>query len=76
MQERGPNPRYRELCIAAERLAFRVHLHLEGRDHGARLSRLAVVDRDRHEVVALTLDKHGLEGTAIILLRYLRSRVR
>ena len=65
---------YEELHLAAEARGFRVFLELVSDERPTRLSRLAVVDRDRVEVVALPIrEERALEGTAAVLVEYLAA---
>ena len=67
-------PLFEELNREAERQACRVHLERAGERENARLSRIAVIDRDGEELAGLRIGARGSEATSEALLRFMRAR--
>ena len=67
-------PLFEELHREAEAQACRVHLEHAGAGDDARLSRIAVIDRDGTELAGLRIGARGTEKTSEALLRFMRAR--
>lgn len=65
---------FERLHVAAERRGLRVHLGLTGTGTRARLSRIAVLDRDLVELGAVRIGPRGLDRAAASLLEYLNRK--
>lgn len=67
-------PLFEELNLEAEAQGCRVHLEHAGEGGEARLSRIAVVDRDGEELAGLRIGSRGTERTSHALLLFMRAR--